>query len=899
MRSKACIFCCFLFCLLQLKAQLPDNYYLYTLKMDLFYKNLSSSASDSLRVAGRRDYQRWRDFWQNRVYNSPQVTGNLDMYGSKLQEALGNPAVDPDSSSMWDWQYAGPRDLTTHNRGIISSLYINPGNISEIYAGSNSSGMFRTTDGGLTWQNVTDNLGLPSMGVNDIAVNPVNQDIKYIAINPLYRSGPAFIYKTSDNCISWQRVLSPAPDKKSAIRVILDPTNPSIVYATMQDVVYRSLDAGSSWKLVFNSLTYDPSWYLDHKLLTDIEFKPGDPNTIYIASTGIRNHFNHDASAEVWVTHNATDTLVSWQRFESGLPEYCDRYAICTASQDSSCFYLGYSLGIGPFHARFNLDKVNVSSETIEHVFDKEWWSNYGSAFSGMGYWCNGLEISPLNPEILFIGGYSVQVLNMKSLQYRFYECNLEDKDSHVDQRVFKIVVSNGKTYLFCGNDGGVSRYEYEADEMKSLNGIGLDNNQYYGIGHSEKLPGFYIGGTQDNGIFGNGSGSWNVAVQGDAYEVIIDPVEPRNVYATATGGPMVIVKSVNYGMDFYVTPQPLATGGINNRPFLMSPSDRNTLYVGYSEVFKTTNQCLNWQQISDFHNPANGWTCDDAIGAIGITGANPNVIYAGFINPTWGNGSRRLFKTTNGGNSWVDLTDKLGTIIYDKGITGILVSPLDENKVWISFNGYEQDGSGNTVKKVIYSSDAGDSWTDISYNLPDLPVNRIAGIMANDRYRILICSDIGIFLFDELENSWQNIGIGLPMTIVSDIEVNYTGGELIAGTFGRGIWKSKIPVSLGIENEQPEPKDHQSQNKAFHAAIKPNPADESFTIDFSLPDDHDPAYFKLTDTWGKVVHTYILSGRKGQQIIDTGKFSPGTYLYELYYRDEIRSGKLIVNHQD
>lgn len=870
-----------------LKAQEHRDFYSYTREMDQYYYDLSTGTPDSLKVPGMKEYLRWKDFWQNRIYNSAGVKGDMDHYGTRMMEAINDPDYLPDSTGGWAWQFVGPDNLSTHNRGIISSLYVNPENWNEIYAGSNSSGMFRTFDGGNNWECITDNLGIPAMGVNDIAVNYTNQDIKYLAVNPLYRSGPAFIYKTIDNCKTWQKVFSPPAAKRTAIRVALDPVNPDIVYAAIHDVVYRSMDAGVNWKLIFNALTYSASWYGDRKLIVDIEFKPGDPGTCVIASTGIRNHYDHEAGGELWITRNAKDDSVYWQRIEDGLPEYCDRYALAVHSSDPATFFIGFSVGIGPFRARFAINQLNFDSFHSENVFEKEWWQNYGSAFSGMGYWCTGMEFSPTDPRVLFIGGYSIQALDLESKQFIFYRGGLKDKDLHVDQRVFKVVSDNGKTCLFSGNDGGISRLEYETGITRSCNGKGLNNVQYYGIGHSESDPGFMIGGTQDNGVFGNGNGNWNVSAVGDAYEVIVDPVQPENVYITATGGSMFIARSVNHGKTFYNTPQPFANGGINHKPFLMSPSDRKTLYVGYNEVFMSPDQCISWQQISDFHNPLNGWNCGDAIGSIGITAHNPDVIYVGFINPTWGNGSHRLFLTSDRGVNWIDLTDPLSSVLYDKGITGIAVSPADENKLFVTFNGYAKDSSGNTIHKVLCSHDAGISWSDVSATLPDLPVNCITGVMIKNEFRIVIGNDLGIFLFDELNGSWQNISQGLPFTIVSDIEFNQSSAELIAGTFGRGIWKSGIP-------DDPGNKPGQNKNTiTFHRVLlSPNPAGNSVSIEL-------PAEMNIQQTIIKVldIHGHVIIETKPvshHPLIDTSDWIHGLYLLQLSDGKIMASARLL-----
>jgi hypothetical protein len=88
------------------------------------------------------------DFWRDRVYNSPNVTGSYNKYDAKLPDALKSPAIKTANSTAWAWQLAGNQNLVTHNRGLINSLWINPSNIDEIYAGSNTSGLFRTLNGG-------------------------------------------------------------------------------------------------------------------------------------------------------------------------------------------------------------------------------------------------------------------------------------------------------------------------------------------------------------------------------------------------------------------------------------------------------------------------------------------------------------------------------------------------------------------------------------------------------------------------------------------------------------------------------------------------------------------------------------------------------------------------------
>ena len=389
--KKVLLLCCMILTISSVIAQSTENYYTYSQRQTHYYDSVRAVTPDTLKVAGWRPFQRWNDFWRDRVYNSSTVTGSYSMYGTKLQAAMSNPAWQTDNSTAWDWQLAGNQNLTTQNRGLIGSLWINPSNIDEIYAGSNTSGLFGTLNGGTSWECVTDNIDLPSMGVNDIAVNPINTNIKYIAHSMPFGGGAAYIQKTTDNCATWQTVLSlPETTHKAACRVVVDPVNPNNVYALMLDVVYRSLNAGATWQLIFDQLTYSPDWYGTHKMLLDIEFKPGDPNTIFITGNGNTiqgsDGFTHAKSAELWVTNNATSPTVTWTRIEAGLPDYCDRFAISPDLSNPSVLFIGYSVGVSSGTAMFNVKKMNIPAYTFTHMYNKQWTLSYSSPFGGMGY---------------------------------------------------------------------------------------------------------------------------------------------------------------------------------------------------------------------------------------------------------------------------------------------------------------------------------------------------------------------------------------------------------------------------------------------------------------------------------------------------------------------------------
>ena len=785
-----------------------NNYYYYTQKLDAVFDSLIEQTPDTVKIPGYNDYNRYKEFWNTRVYNCDTATGNYSKYIEQLNLYSQNPSMIPTVNMSNTWEFVGPKNLTSHNQGIIVSLYIDPNNINSIMAGTNNSGLFKTTNGGQDWENVTDNIAMPGLGICDIAVNPNNPSEIYIATGNDHNNYGLGVFKTTDNCNSWEQILAFNPDERLlSRRLLIDSENPSIIYALVNKYVYRSMDGGNNWTMIFDQLSI-PNYWDKNKYLIDIEFKPNDHNTVYISSVSIKTKENptHEYSAEIWNTHNAKASSVAWQRIENGLPDYEERYSLETDPQNPDMLYIGFTgPGSSSNYSSFYLKSAEFPNYTIQDKYQKlNIYNSYSSQLAGIGYWRFEMELSPANSNILFLGGYNLDVLDLTTNQIvkSHHVTSSSDPEFHVDQRVFKATISAGKTYLFCGNDGGVSKYNYTDDNMESINGYGLDNLQYFGIGDCEVMPEFYIGGTQDNGEIGSHTGSWYRTNVGDSYENIIDPIAPNIVYCTNNGGNgKNIQRSTDYGEHFSeinigIPQQVRQDYGLEDRPFVMSPQDKSNFYIGYHEVYKTTNSGSNWQQFTNFHN--NGYDVSNAIKAIALTSASTNIIYVGYNGATWvASGSPRLLKTNDGGATWTDLTSGIiADIVHYNSITDIKVSDLNPTDVWISFAGF-QENNGNAINKVLHSTNSGNNWADITANLPNLPVNRLQKLEIDNTCYIIAGNDIGLFMYDSQQGSWINISNGLPPASVSDIEFNYKKSELRAGTFGRGIWESKLPCTL------------------------------------------------------------------------------------------------------
>lgn len=325
-----------------------NNYYFYTEKMDLWFDSIIAITPDTIKIPGLRDYERFKDFWSIRIHNYNNYQGNYFKYIEQIDLYTANPSMLPLNNTTNTWEFVGPNDLQTHNQGIVVSLYTDPNNLDNIYAGTNASGMYKTTNGGQIWTNVTDIILSPGIGVLDVEVDPTNTSVVYISTGNDFNNYGTGIYKSTDGCNSWERILSFNPEeRKLARRLLIDPENTSILFALVNKYVYRTMDGGENWEIIFNQLTI-PGWWDKNKYLIDIEFKPNDHNTIYISSVSIKTNENptSDYSAEIWRTHNAKEMNVLWYKIDNGLPVYCERYELAATNYSPNLLYVQFTQGI-------------------------------------------------------------------------------------------------------------------------------------------------------------------------------------------------------------------------------------------------------------------------------------------------------------------------------------------------------------------------------------------------------------------------------------------------------------------------------------------------------------------------------------------------------------------------
>jgi hypothetical protein len=329
--------------------------------------------------------------------------------------------------------------------------------------------------------------------------------------------------------------------------------------------------------------------------------------------------------------------------------------------------------------------------------------------------------------------------------------------------------------YIYICNDGGLYRYNELTDVWTDLSD-GLIITEFYKIAHSSQDSVFIIGGTQDNGGRKRiSSSSWDATNGGDGMEVAVNPLNDQTMYTTYWGGTM--YRSYDQWVnDTYYEISADTNKGSWVTPYLIDPNDDKTLVAGYADVWRSTNEGDTWTRLSDTITG----NYNTKLEILDVAPSNSNVIYAGY--------NEKLYVTTNLGASWSTKQIPDSTGVFEDA-SMVKVHPKQSNVIYVTKVGYGDNS------KVYKSMNNGTTWTNISYNIPNVPVNCIQIDHESDSLNmdIYIGTDVGVFYKKDSDVVWQYYGTGMPNTQVSDLEIFYPTGKLRAGTYGRGIWENDI----------------------------------------------------------------------------------------------------------
>ncbi len=676
------------------------------------------------RVAGYKQYKRWEWFMAPRVnpdgsrFNPMAVSNEARrLYGQYSRTTAGA------------WTLIGPATVTgMSGAGRLNFVKVHPNNPNTIFVGSPAGGLWVSTNGGSSWSTNTDWVD-QVIGCTDIAFDPTNSNIMYLATGDgdagdTYTIG---LLKSTDGGLTWARTGLEffTANYRQMSKVLVNPNNGNIITVATSGGLYRSTDGAVTFTQVQTG---------SYK---DMEFKPGDPNTMYACGSSFVKSTNGGAT---------------WSTITSGLPAAAlvSRMAIATTEADANYLYMIVGKP-APNYGTEGFYKSTNSGAT---------WSKISTPDIGTQQWYDlCIASSPGNRDEVLIGG---QTQFLKSTNAGVTWSN-SGGGTHVD---YHDVMYTNATTCYMANDGGVYKSTNAGGSWTNLSN-GLTIAQMYGFGQSATNPNLLIHGWQDNGTNRYNGTNWNSILGGDGMLCFIDYNNDNNMWAESQNGGL--ARSTNGGGNMTSTKGNINETGAWVTPWLQDPNVPATVYAGFVNVWKSTVGGGTWTKISNFNTTA-------TLNRLAVSEANSQVI--------WAANNASLFMTNDGGATWNTIGNvPSGTITY------ITCSNTDPNKAWITYSGF------NNQNKVFQTNDQGNSWINISASLPNVPVNCIA-YMKNSNDGIYVGTDLGVFYKDASLNTWQPFFDGLPNVIVTQLEIFYPGNKLRASTYGRGLWETPLYVA-------------------------------------------------------------------------------------------------------
>ncbi|MCX6304113.1 MAG: GEVED domain-containing protein [Bacteroidetes bacterium] len=723
-----------------------------------------------VKAQGWKQFKRWEWYWENRV--NP-VTGEFPST-SAWEELQKFQADHPGSiqSASGNWTSAGPTESPGGYAGLgrINSVAFHPTDNNIIYTGAASGGLWKTTDGGSTWSVLNDNLAV--LGVSDICINTGSPNIIYIATGD--KDGGSVwslgggqardnnsigIMKSTDGGATWNTTgLSFATSSQKAVfRLLMDPGNNNTLYAATSSGLYKTTDGGSNWNNIYSA-----------QIFCDLEFKPGTPSTIYGSNKSGDIYRSIDAGT-TWTSRLSTTFLRVEMAVSPANANYVYAVMQDNATPDESPVY-----------------KSTDGGDNFTRVFTS-------TTKSLLGYECNGSDVNktqasydltisadPTDANIVFVGGINVwrstdggSTWNINT--HWSNTCSGTATTVHADQHC--LAYQPGSNHLFLGNDGGLYKTT-DGGGLWTFIGSGIVSSQVYRIGVSQTVASEVIDGLQDNGTKVLSGGTWADVKGGDGMECIIDYTNANIQYGTYVQG------QIDRTSDHWASRtaiEPAAAGsGAWVTPYIIDPTNNQTLYAGYADVWKTTNSGTSWTQISTMNT-------SNKIRSMAIAASNTQVLYVADPVTMW--------KTIDGGTSWTNIT--AGLPVSTNDITYISVKADDPLTVWVAFGEYN-------ASKVYQTTDGGTIWTDISAGLPSIPVMCvIQNKQSTSRVDLYAATDVGVFVKAGTAD-WQMFMSGLPNVLTTELEIYYDANpgnsKIYAGTYGRGMWVSDLYES-GILN--------------------------------------------------------------------------------------------------
>lgn len=754
-----------------------------------------------------------------------------------LRDAIDALPAPLERATTAPWQSYGPFGMSTLpglHTGRVRDLDVGPNGLRHVAAASGGVWAFENQ----TWSPLSESFDTQWIG--SIDTSPVDPDRILVGTGePWIRPGTG-LWRSTDGGATWQNDPLPA-SPATCFRLRFHPNGQSVVGA-FDLGIYRSADAGLTW-----TRTPLPHWP------TDLARHPTQPNVLW---TVVYDHgvFRSD------------DDGISWQQVQGiGLPTSGNgRGAITVAASDPSRLYVALTTTNSTMLGVFRTDDGGATWTDVSPPDDYFW---------GQGWYNNAIGVSPLDPDLVLAGGGGLQRSDDGGTTWT------TTATPHVHADVHEIEWTPDGSILYVATDGGVSRstddgLTYDTDDNR------MPITQYVNIDVTTGERFAMGGGSQDNGISVSidGGTTWRMALGGDGSGVEFDDFDLGRMWVTngIYGGdlPFRARRSENYGASW-----------VDINAGIQPPGQWFTRIRAHQERWFFTIFTNNGPWVYWANRNASLWTPMHAAPfpanvrelTVARDGQFDVVLYACLDSDVAGQ-QLRVYEggARDGTVPWVERSSGLPPGVK---VRKVVPHPTDPDVCFALMN-----GMGTPGEKIYFSVDRGTNWSNVTGNLPDLPLGDLVP-HPSESGRWYLGTEFGCFRTTDGGVTWTRWNEGLAdAAIVTEMvlvdRTDDTGEMLVAaGTYGRGMWMRPIYDRVTSVESGSTPR-----SATWLSRGAPNPTRDETRFRFRLADEG-PVRLRVFDVRGRLVTTSVDgSHAAGEHVatIRTASLAPGVYLVRL-----------------
>lgn len=708
------------------------------------------------------------------------------IFDTESAYSIGDFAISDDGRTIW----VG----TGENNGQRTS-----------YAGT---GVFKSTDGGETWQN----MGLAETHrTGRVLMHPKNPNVVYVGtIGSLYSQGPdRGIYKTTDGGKTWSHIFK-VNDYTGVIDMEMDPRNPDVIYASAWDrdrrswnfreggpgtAVYKTTNGGKTWNKLTNGLP--ASGALGRIGLAVAESKPDTVYAFIDNQTPDEEFFERDEFQPNGVLTPRRFLKLSEDLFVQIPKPVLDRFVgsfLPTGTKSDDLVTAVKDKKMTLDDIRKKMLERNGEIFTTDLVYSqlfrsddggKSWKKTHaGTLGEHGGYYWGKVSVNPKDPNDVLTMGVALLRSRDGGRTWKSIARNV-----HVDHHVY-FFHPNRPGFQVSGNDGGVYFSHDDGESWRHINNMPV--GQFTTIAVDNKTPYNIIGGLQDNGTMRGPSNYrpgisdlwlWDAIGGGDGSAIAVDPRNGGDVIYTAS-------QFGAHSAQNMVTRErwSLRTGATAERglrwnwisPIQISSHHPDIIYLGSNKVHRSLNMGRTWETISPdlTKNKPNGDVPFSTLKDLSESPFKFGVIYVGADD-----GSVKV--TKDHGTTWEDIS----TPEPDKWVSRVVASRHDRGTVYVSQSGYRDDDWKPYLWK---STDMGKTWVSIVGNLPDETINVVREDPKNQDW-LYVGTDLGVFFTIDGGKTWTPLTGGIPRTPVHDFVIQEREQDLVVASHARSVFIFKL----------------------------------------------------------------------------------------------------------